>query len=379
MEDITLVVLCAGESSRFKLPIKKQWLRIKDEPLWLNVTKRLSSYVNFNQIIVVSHKDELNYMKNFDNMFQYVAGGSTRQGSITNALKHIDTKYVMITDVARCCVPKKVIKTLIKHKAPKTTVVPVLKATDTIVYKTDTIDRNCVKMVQTPQLSCVKTLKKALNTKTEFTDESSAMKNIGAKIVYIDGSTKSTKLTFGTEMANITCLKKPSKDSFVGFGIDTHQFEESKPMVLGGVEFDVDYGMKAHSDGDVVIHSIIDALLGACGAGDIGEFFPDTDSKYKNVDSKELLKYIVKFVGKVGYKIINIDLTILAQQPKISPYKLQIKTTLAELLDIPQHKINIKATTSEKMGFIGRKEGITVHSVAMLKYYDWTKDEYINN
>jgi 2-C-methyl-D-erythritol 4-phosphate cytidylyltransferase/2-C-methyl-D-erythritol 2,4-cyclodiphosphate synthase len=144
-------------------------------------------------------------------------------------------------------------------------------------------------------------------------------------------------------------------------------------MFLGGVNIDSSFGFKAHSDGDILIHSIIDALLGACGAGDIGEFFPDTDKKYKNADSKLLLKYIVEFINNVGFEIVNIDLTILAEVPKINPYKIQIKTTMAKLLNIPKYKINIKATTSEKMGFIGRKEGVAVLSTANLKYYDWTK------
>lgn len=142
-------------------------------------------------------------------------------------------------------------------------------------------------------------------------------------------------------------------------------------MFLGGVEIKSDYGFKAHSDGDVLIHSIIDALLGACGAGDIGEFFPDTDEKYKGADSKELLSHIVKFVYSVGYEIVNVDLTILAEKPKINPHKSKIKSKVAELLNIEKQFVNIKATTSEKMGFVGRKEGVAVYSVATLKYYDW--------
>ena len=144
-------------------------------------------------------------------------------------------------------------------------------------------------------------------------------------------------------------------------------------MYLGGVKLPYEFGFKAHSDGDVLIHSIIDALLGAIGAGDIGEFFPDTDPKYKGADSKVLLEYIVNFVKKVGYEIINIDVTILAEIPKINPFKNEIKNSLTKLLNIDKFKINIKATTSERLGFIGRKEAVAVHSVATLKYYDWKK------
>jgi 2-C-methyl-D-erythritol 4-phosphate cytidylyltransferase/2-C-methyl-D-erythritol 2,4-cyclodiphosphate synthase len=372
VSDITLVVLCAGESTRFEMSVKKQWIRIGDEPLWLNVTNRLSSYSNFSKVIVVGHKDEISYMENFSDDYTYVHGGQTRQESIVNALEHVTSKFVMITDVARCCVPKKTIEKLILNKNKASVIVPALNITDTIVYKDDTIDRNNVKIIQTPQLSNTKIIKKATQTATDFTDDSSAIKNIGGTVFYIKGSNKSTKITFGEEIKNLKCLSKPNTNTFVGNGIDIHEFEPNKKMILGGVEVTSKFGFKAHSDGDVLIHSVIDALLGACGAGDIGEFFPDTDSKYKDADSKELLKFIVKFISNVGYEIINIDLTILAEKPKINPYKKIIKSTMAQLLNIKKQQLNIKATTPEKMGFVGREEGALVISSVTLKYYDWT-------
>ena len=373
LNNTTLVILCAGESSRFSLKPKKQWLRVDNEPLWLNVTNRLSSYADFEKIIVVGHKNEVNYMQNFSLAFEYVAGGSTRQQSIQNALQKVTSEYVMITDVARCCVPKSVITNLLENKDKASCIVPVLDVSDTVIYNEKTIDRDNVKLIQTPQLSTTGVLKKALENAKEFTDDSSAIKAIGESVAYIEGSVQSKKLTFGGEVSDIACLKAPSKDFFTGFGIDIHQFEENKQMVLGGIEIDSPFGFKAHSDGDVLIHSVIDALLGAAGAGDIGEFFPDTDPQYKGVDSKELLEHIVKFISDVGYEIVNIDLTILAEALKINPHKLNMKTKLAELLQLPPQKINIKATTSEKMGFVGRKEGVTVYSVANLKYYNWSK------
>lgn len=373
MKETTLIVLCAGNSSRFELQAKKQWLRIEDEPLWLYVTKRIASFHNFDKIIVVSHQNELNYMKSFSDKFDFVAGGSTRQQSIKNALQKVTSPYVMITDVARCCIPKNVIQELINSKDIASCIVPVLDVSDTVIYKNETINREDVKLIQTPQLSNTTILKEALNTSVEFTDESSAIKNINQSIHYIKGSKESIKLTFGKELHQIDCLSEPSKDFFIGSGIDIHQFEENKPMVLGGVSIESQVGFKAHSDGDVVIHSIIDALLGAIGAGDIGEFFPDNDPQYKGADSKELLKYIVSFVYNVGYEIVNIDLTILAEKPKINPYKDAIKTQLSSIIGITKQRINIKATRGEKMGFIGRAEGVAVLSNANLKFYDWKR------
>lgn len=379
MLDVTLIVLCAGNSTRFEHKTKKQWIRIGNEPLWFNVTKRLASFAKFSKIIVASHENELNYMKNFTNDFTFIKGGETRQESILNCLKAVTTKYVMINDVARACVPENVIKNLLNEKENADCVVPVLSVTDTVIYETTTINRDEVKLIQTPQLSNTLTLKKALNTQIEFTDESSAIKAIDGIIKYIQGSNQSKKLTLGNELEELSCLQKPSKNFFVGTGLDIHGFQENKEMFLGGIKLPYEFGFKAHSDGDVLIHSVIDALLGASGAGDIGEFFPDTDEKYKNIDSKILLNEIVTFIYKVGYEIVNIDVTIIAQKPKINPFKNEIKNSMANLLKIEKQFINIKATTAEEMGFIGRKEGVAVQSLATLKYYNWKKNEYINN
>ena len=371
MLDVTLIVLCAGNSTRFEHKTKKQWIRIENEPLWLNVTKRLASYSKFDSIIVASHEKELNYMKNFTDDYTFVKGGNTRQESILNCLEKVKTKYVMITDVARACIPQNVILNLLNEKDNADCIVPVLNVTDTVIYETNTINRDNVKLIQTPQLSNTQILKNALDTKIEFTDESSAIKNINGTIKYIQGSNESKKLTLGNELEELPCLTPPSNNFFTGTGFDIHAFEDNKEMFLGGVKLPYEYGFKAHSDGDVLIHSVIDALLGACGAGDIGEFFPDTDEKYKGIDSKILLDEIVSFIYNVGYEIVNVDLTIIAQKPKINPFKNEIKTSMANLLGIEKQFINIKATTAEKMGFIGRAEGIAVQSIATLKYYNW--------
>lgn len=373
MSDITLIVLCAGNSTRFEHKVKKQWLRIGNEPLWLNVTKRLFSFAKFQKVIVTSSKEELNYMKNFSDDFHFVQGGETRQISILNALQLVSTKYVMISDVARACIPQSVITNLLDEVKNADCIVPILNITDTVVYEDETINRDRVKLIQTPQLSNTKILKDALNTNIEFTDESSAIKKMGGKIKYIQGCNSSKKLTLGNELDELPCLEEASNNFFTGIGFDIHTFEDKKKMFLGGVKIPCEYGFKAHSDGDVLIHSCIDALLGACGAGDIGEFFPDTDEKYKNIDSKLLLEQIVNFVNSVGYEIVNVDLTIIAQKPKINPYKDEIKTSMAKFLKIEKQFINIKATTAEKMGFIGREEGVAVQSITTLKYYDWKK------
>ena len=362
--DITLVILSAGNSTRFNSVTKKQWLRYDNKPLWKFVADRLNNFYSFKETIITSNKDE---KKLYELLSDYtiIEGGETRQLSLKNAIKNINTKYVLVTDVARACIPEKIILDLITNIKKYDCIVPYLKPVDTIVYENETIDRNKVKLIQTPQLSKTKTLQKALETDIEFTDDSSAIKSIGGKINYILGSEESKKITFkGDE--KLPCLKPNKNLIFNGNGYDIHQFEKNKKMVLCGIEIKSDFGFKAHSDGDVAIHSIIDALLGAAGYGDIGEFFPDNDPTFKNVDSKKLLNYVVNLLHTTGFEIINIDITIIAQTPKLSLYKKEMKKSIAKLTKC--ENINIKATTNEKLDAIGQKQAIAVITSANIKF-----------
>ena len=153
----------------------------------------------------------------------------------------------------------------------------------------------------------------------------------------------------------------------IGHGYDAHRYIAGRPLILGGVEIPYDLGLEAHSDGDAVIHAICDALLGAAGLGDIGTYFPDTDDKYKNVDSRILLRDVIEQLVEKHYVVGNIDVTILAQAPKMLPFIPKMKSILAEDVNIDVLRLNIKATTTEKMGFIGRLEGIAVYAVCLLE------------
>jgi 2-C-methyl-D-erythritol 4-phosphate cytidylyltransferase/2-C-methyl-D-erythritol 2,4-cyclodiphosphate synthase len=363
--DVTLIVLSAGNSTRFNFPVKKQWIRIKNKPLWQFVADRLNKFYNFKKTILTANEKEISlYEKLCD--YTIVKGDKERQLSLKNALEKVDTEYVMVTDVARACIPKEIIIELINN--PSDCTVPAITPVDTVVYQNKTIDRNEVKLIQTPQLSKTALLKKALQTDKIFTDERGAIEAIGGKIKYVQGSEKSRKITYFEDLFKIDCLLKPHNLIFTGSGYDTHAFCENKKMILGGIEIDVPYGLKAHSDGDVVIHSLIDAILGAAGYGDIGEFFPDTEEKYKNISSVKLLKEVISLITQTGYEIVNADITIIAQKPRLKNYKDTIAKNLSNLINAP---VNVKATTNEKMGFIGRGEGMAVISTANLKYKDW--------
>jgi 2-C-methyl-D-erythritol 2,4-cyclodiphosphate synthase len=153
----------------------------------------------------------------------------------------------------------------------------------------------------------------------------------------------------------------------IGEGYDAHRFEPGRRLVLGGVVIPHDRGLAAHSDGDAVIHALCDALLGAAALGDIGAHFPDSDAKFRNIDSRVLLRRVAELLLQKGYKISNVDITVLAQAPKLAPYIAAMRANLAEDLKLPVDAVSIKATTTEKMGFIGREEGIAAHAVALIE------------
>jgi len=373
LPDLSLIMLGAGNSTRFNHIVKKQWLRFDSTPLWLIATQNIMKNFKFSKVIVTASKDKLMYMKKHDSDIIFVQGGDTRQKSLQNALLHIDTPYVLVSDVARVCISSDMLKRIIKEKENSDIVVPCLSVNDTVAYRENTIDRAEVKLIQTPQLSKTKILQAALDTDTIYTDDSSAIKANGGIVTFVKGDKKARKLTFLEDLKELDCLKAPSSDIFVGNGFDVHKFEDGKAMMLGGVKIQESPGFKAHSDGDVALHALIDSLLGAIGAGDIGELFPDNDDAYKDIDSKELLKKVYNFVTQVGYEIINCDITIMAQTPKLGKFKYKMTNTIAHILHVKPISINIKATTTEKLGFIGRNEGVAVQATSSLKFIDWTK------
>jgi 2-C-methyl-D-erythritol 4-phosphate cytidylyltransferase/2-C-methyl-D-erythritol 2,4-cyclodiphosphate synthase len=364
-------MLGAGNSTRFGLPVKKQWLRIGLEPLWLVATKRLAAMHDFKEIIVVAPEPELFYMRQFGD-FIFCPGGQTRQESLKAALAHVTSEHVMVSDIARACVPFEVISRLLKSADCADVIVPALKVTDTAFFQDDPINREEVRLIQTPQLSRTSVLQNALESAVQFTDDSSAIKADGGTAWYVEGDEKAHKLTFPRDITKLPCLAPPSLQTFTGNGFDVHAFGGKGPLKMGGVTIPSSLGFKAHSDGDVALHALTDALLGAACAGDIGEHFPDTDPLYKGADSGELLTKVLDFIKSVGFEPVHCDVTIIAQSPKIGPHKAAMQQRIASLLGVPPYLVNIKATTTETLGFIGRKEGVAVQATATLKLFDWT-------
>ncbi|HFB54066.1 MAG TPA: bifunctional 2-C-methyl-D-erythritol 4-phosphate cytidylyltransferase/2-C-methyl-D-erythritol 2,4-cyclodiphosphate synthase [Sulfurimonas autotrophica] len=370
MSDLTLILLAAGTSSRFSQDVKKQWLRIEHQPLWQFVAQKLQNQNLFSQIIIVGAADEISFMQQYAS-YEFVTGGATRQESLKNALAKVCNEYVLVSDIARACISEDMLDRILEQKGAADCIVPYLPVTDTIVYENETIDREQVKRIQTPQLSKTASLKAALDTNQTFTDESSAIVANRGSRVFVLGQEDAHKITYAHDLNKIPCLKAPSTDILSGNGFDVHAFDTKGDMWLGGVKIESNFGFKAHSDGDVAIHALIDALLGAAGMGDIGMLFPDNDDAYKGIDSKKLLQRVVTKLYNFGFVIVNADITIAAQTPRIGKYKIAMRQTLAKILGIDASRMNIKATTTEKLGFIGRSEGVGVIANANLKYLNW--------
>lgn len=370
MSDISLIMLAAGDSTRFNLGVKKQFIRLGELPLWLYSTQNLSSFYNFKKIIVTS--SNISYMKKFAKNYEFIQGGATRMQSLKNALEFIDSEFVMVSDVARVKISKNLFTRILENIQNADCITPALKVADTTLFENEPLQREKIKLIQTPQLSRTALLKKALQSGEEFSDDSTAIASVGGKIWFVEGEECARKLTFKEDLKKLD-LPPPCADIFTGNGFDVHEFGEKRALLLGGVKIHPTMGLKAHSDGDVLAHSLGDALLGASALGDIGELFPDTDMQYKNADSMQLLKQIYTQVRLYGFELVNADITIIAQEPKIGKFKEEIAQNIAKILELPDFKVNVKATTTEKLGFIGRSEGIAVQTSVNLKYFDWTK------
>lgn len=425
-KNTTLIIMSAGESSRFckKSRVKKHWIRIFGTPLWLFVANELQNRYKFYKVIITANANEADYMRRFCD-FEIVNGGKSRQESLQNALKSVKSEFVAVSDAARFGLDFAVLDRLFSLDLSEVDcAIPTLDVADTIFMECDGekkyVNRSAFKLVQTPQISRLSVLKEALKL-GEFSDESSAINALKGRIRCIKGSHKLHKLTHFEDLEAILAslgdfkdfqnLQNPQdlpqnrpfisqnqtqnlsqnhplnmqnlpqiprirtnsqnlNETFIGLGFDTHRFCRDKQMVLCGVKIKSEFGLEAHSDGDVALHALCDALLGGIGAGDIGEWFPPDDISFKNADSTILLRKIVDFVESVGFCVVNVDMMILAEIPKITPYKSKMIATLSEILQLPRNRINIKATTMEQMGFVGRKEGICAKAVVSLRMQD---------
>jgi 2-C-methyl-D-erythritol 4-phosphate cytidylyltransferase / 2-C-methyl-D-erythritol 2,4-cyclodiphosphate synthase len=312
-------------------------------------------------------------------------GGASRQDSVMSGLKRLESlaapeDWVLVHDAARPCLDPDDVRALIDAlDAPSCGAVLASPIVDTVKRERagaagETVDRQGLWRALTPQVFRLVELERALGDAARLgvtvTDEAQAMERLGFSPRLVQGSPFNIKVTRAADLAVAARILQTTQTEprtmRIGHGMDVHAFGEGDHVMLGGVRIAYHRGVVAHSDGDVVIHALCDALLGALGEGDIGRHFPDSDPRYRGADSRVFLRTVAQMMRAAGLRLINADVTVLAEAPRIAAHRAAIAANLAADLGVSAQSINVKATTTERMGFIGRGEGLAAQAVALL-------------
>jgi len=374
-----LILLAAGDGKRLKSKIPKPFNKVNNKTL---LEHSLGIFKNFSEIkktVIVYNKKHRLYLNKLriKNALKIV-GGRTRQESTFNALKKIkkmNCKKVLIHDTARPNPSIKLIKKIISNLKKNDAVIPTIKINDAtkIVKKNiviDNLNRNNLKLAQTPQGFTFKKLyqKHHVYKNESYDDDSALFIRDNEKIITVNGNKDNLKITDEKDLNNFKAIKKGK--IYYGIGFDIHRLVKHRKLFLGGVKIAYHLGFEAHSDGDPVLHALIDSLLGACRLGDIGKSFPNKNKKYKNIRSTQLLKKIIQLIKKKGYSINNIDINIISQKPKIKKYNNKMINVISKICEINTNQINIKGKTAEKLGIIGKGKAIASEVITSVINYD---------
>lgn len=303
-----------------------------------------------------------------------VPGGARRQDSVRHGLEALphDCARVLVHDAARPFLSAALVHRVLAGLERAPAVVPGLRMTDTIKRLDGeriaaTLPRDEIASVQTPQGFDARLLRAAhaaaQETGLDATDDAALMESQGHTVIMVEGDGDNRKITRPEDLRLLTDFSAPRALPRVGFGYDVHRYGRGRPLRLGGVPLEDGMEVVAHSDGDVLLHALMDALLGCAGLGDIGEHFPDADAAFDNISSAVLLDEVLRLFHGRGLRLSNVDLTIVAQKPRVGAHKAAIRKNVARLLHLPPECVNVKATTEERLGFTGRVEGIKAQAV----------------
>ncbi|MAW89747.1 MAG: bifunctional 2-C-methyl-D-erythritol 4-phosphate cytidylyltransferase/2-C-methyl-D-erythritol 2,4-cyclodiphosphate synthase [Altererythrobacter sp.] len=369
LPSFSAIVVAAGKGVRAEQALPKQFTLWRGKPVLRHSVEAMLDAGAHSVVIVISDgSDELaaNCLKGLDR-WHVVTGGETRQQSVANGLEALDgAGHVLIHDAARPDLPYPIIEKLLSALETYPGAIPVLPIVDSIIAEQSGLmagpaDRESLRRVQTPQAFHYEAIVEAHRAWTEAPtagDDAQVLRAAGGEIALIEGDEKLKKLTFAED------FMEPHTPVRIGTGFDVHRLAAGEELWLGGIKIESDYGLAGHSDADVAIHAIVDALLGAIANGDIGSHFPPSDPQWKGASSDRFLKHAALLVNNSGFRIGNVDLTIICEAPKIGPHREAIRVRLAELLGVGIPTISVKATTTEKLGFAGRGEGIAAQAVA---------------
>ena len=363
------VILAAGKSKRFHKKKAKQFYKYKNkEIIDHSIEKSLNSKL-FKKILIVTNNVNHLKKKKYSKLINIIKGGKERSDSSLLALKYL-RKYkpinVFIHDAARPNFSIKLLKNIAKNLNKNKAVVPIISSKDSIKYKIKSqvfnLDKDKSFLTQTPQAFKFKELYNlAIKEKAKVSDEATLFVNNNLKIKFIPGENKNNKVTY---LSDVEISK-----TYFGIGFDIHKLIENKKLYLGGVKIPFHSGLKGHSDGDVILHSIIDAILGATTKKDIGTYFPNT-KKFKNIRSPKMLKPIIENLYKSNFSINNLDINLICEQPKVSKYRDKIINSISKLTTLNKNQINLKGKTVEKLGLIGKEKAIACEVIVSISKYD---------
>ena len=374
---VSAILLAAGKSKRFEQD--KTFFEIDGTPIAIKSLETLLELKILKNIFIVSSDENYENFKNYlinskySNKIEIIIGSTSRSASLINAVKfikknNIDFDYLIIHDAARPYASKKLFQKGVDLLEKYDAVIPGLTPTDTVkvVDKSDfisrTLDRAELVNVQTPQFFNKKIFFEKIENiipSEKYTDDSSLLDNTSINIKLMPGEIKNKKITTKNDVSQ--------NSIFYGTGFDIHKLVEGKNLRIGSINIDYPLKLKGHSDGDVLIHSIIDSILGAASMGDIGKFFPSSNDSLKNIDSTVMLKKVIDMIAVKGFEIIHLDNTIIAQKPRMTDYIENMKLNLSTILKIHKKQINIKSTTTDFIGIIGSEKAIASQSICSLK------------
>lgn len=408
---ISVIIAAAGSGKRMGGGLNKQYIVLDGMPVLARSVAVFERNPLIDEIVIVVKAGEEERCRRdiveafgFAKVSRVVAGGSERQYSVKAALGAVDAgcDIVLIHDGARPLVSDETVDAVIFACYETGAAVPAVSVKDTIkevqqeepacadggnsgvdgsaegcesrLTVRGTPDRSRLRAVQTPQGFDRVLLEEAYGLLDRdggavVTDDASLVEALGHPVAVVEGEEINIKITTPSDVKKAEIMMGEIKTDMVprvGMGYDVHAFAEGRKLILGGVDIPHDRGLAGHSDADVLVHAVMDSLLGACAMGDIGRHFPDTDPQYKGIDSLKLLAHVGALLAENGWKIINIDATVIAQRPKIAPHIDKMRENIAEVLKISASQINIKGTTTERLGFEGREEGIAAQSIASI-------------
>lgn len=367
------IVVAAGKGERARQGMPKQFALWRGKPVLRHSIEALLKY-GADPVIIAAPADMLDDARTaggHDPRVEIVAGGETRQSSVRRSLDVLEGRScerILIHDAARPELVRDVVTRLIRALDTDAGAIPVLPVVDSLVVASSSsmagkADRDAMRRVQTPQafrFDAIHAAHRAWQGAADAGDDAQVLHAAGGKVALVDGDERMRKLTFAEDfMDNLPPMR-------IGSGYDVHRLAEGEELWLGGVRIEHSHGLAGHSDADVALHAIVDALLGAIGAGDIGTHFPPSDAQWKGAASDQFLAHAVGLVTEAGYSVGNIDLTIICEAPKIGPHRDAMRERIALLLGVDIGAVSVKATTTEQLGFTGRKEGIAAQAVALV-------------